>query len=510
MSLTEGVKQAVLGAMTLTAYDGSQITADSADFDKELETILTNANYAPCGDCIDSEGRRIGWSISASKVVQNNVDGSISFENPTLSLVGIPVAWLPYLWLPDLSNDALDDVPRPTVAYGDKIGLKVEVPWTAYSNRWTSIILTPTLLTGQGFLLGAEWIQRFDRGSMRIKASGLYQFNPNVFTFAPARTEWRGAIQAHGDFVPVEDWTAGFSYATFTDSAYFKDYQLEPRRAAINEVYATNLTEETFVDARIQQYNLLGDETDQSREQQGIAFPNLRVERTFSLPPGAGRIDVEARMFNIYRAREHSKSFSGIPYDFGYGGTRLHGMAQASWQNQIIAGGAVITPYAGLRVDAASYDRSTAIDVIGTPGQPPADGTLLSATPIAALDVRYPFAAYGGGVTHLVEPIAQIVYRAASSLQPGITNEDSQSLVFDDTNLFSYNRFTGIDRQETGLRANIGGRYLLDFNDGNYFELVGGQSFHLAGTNVFAEPNRQQVGVGSGLEDSSSYAVLGA
>jgi LPS-assembly protein len=509
LALSDGIKQAVLGAMTLTATDGSQVTADSANYDSTLETILTNARYAPCGDCIDDKGRRIGWSISAGRVVQNSADGSIEFENPVLSLVGIPVAWLPYLWLPDLSNSSLSKLPRPTLAYEDRIGLKAEVAVTAYSTRWTDIILTPTLVTRQGFLLGAEWVQRFDNGSMRIKASGLYQFDPGAFTFTPAQREWRGAIQAQGEFVPVEDWTAGFAYAAFTDSAYFKDYQLEPRRAAINEVYATHLTADTFVDARVQQYNLLGDNTDQEREQQGIAFPNLRVERTFDLPPGAGRIDVEARMLNIYRAREYVTAVNGVPYDYGYGGTRYHGMAQASWQNQIIAGGAVVTPYAGVRIDAANYDRGSAT-ALSASALPPAEGMLLGATPIAALDVRYPLAAVGGGVTHLIEPIAQIVYRGASSIQPGITNEDSQSVVFDDTNLFSYNRFTGIDRQETGLRANVGGRYLIDFNDGNYFELIGGQSFHLAGTNVFAAPNRQQAGVGSGLDVDASYAVLGA
>lgn len=509
LSLTGGMKRAVLNSMTITAYDGSRITADSAEFDQVLETILVNAEYAPCGECIDSKGRRIGWSISAARIVQNNEDGSISFEQPTLSLVGIPVAWLPYLWLPDLSNEGLDRVPTPTFGYTDKIGLKAELSFSAYSSRWTDIILTPTLLTNQGFLMGAEWVQRFDTGSMQIKASGLYQFNPNAFTLTESQREWRGAIQAQGEFVPVEDWTAGFAYAAFTDSSYFHDYLIEPRRAALNEIYATHLTEDTYVDARVQQFNVLydGRNLDRTQDQQGIFFPNLRVEKSFTLPPGAGRVDVEARMLNAYRAREYTTAVNGIPYDYGYGGTRLHAMTQASWQNQYILGGAVVTPFAGVRLDAAGYDQTN-----GQPLNPnaPANGVLLGATPIAAIDVRYPFAAYGDGVTHLIEPIAQLVYRGASSIQPGITNEDSQSVVFDDSNLFSYNRFTGIDRQETGLRANLGGRYLLDFNDGNYLELVGGQSFHLAGTNVFAEPNRQQVGVASGLDVASSYGVLGA
>ena len=507
--LTSGLRRAVLDSMTITARDGARITADSADFDQELRSILTNAQYAPCGECVDAKGRRIGWSISAAKVTQEAEDGSISFEQPVLSLLGVPVAWLPYLWLPDLSDSALANLPVPSIGYTEEIGVKVEVPVSVYSSRMTDVILTPALVSRQGFLLGAEWVQRFDQGSFRIKASGLYQLDQTAFSFPDAQREWRGAVQADGSYKVSQDWTVGFAYAAFSDSAYFKDYLLDARRAAVNEVYATQLSADSYVDARLQQFNLLGDKTDYSRDQQGLALPNVRVERTFKLAPGAGQVEVEARMLGIYRASDYSTSVNGVPYDYGYAGTRMHGMAQASWQNQWIAGGAVITPFAGVRVDAASYNRGSGTS-FNAAAQPPADATLLGLTPIAALDVRYPLVARSAGLTHLVEPVAQVVYRGASSLQPGITNEDSQSVIFDDTNLFSYNRFTGIDRQETGLRVNVGGRYLASFDDGNYLELVGGQSFQIAGDNAFAEANRQQVGVGSGLENGSSYAVLGA
>ena len=504
LKVTGGLKQAFLNSIAITSSDGARITADSAEYDQALRTILDNASYAPCGDCIDAQGRRIGWSVSASRVVYNADDGSVSLENPTLALLGVPVAWLPYLWLPDLSDSALEKAPRPSLDYSESIGLKVEVPLNVYSTKFTDVIFTPTLLTRQGFLLGAEWVQRFDQGSFRIKASGLYQFDKNAFTFADAQRDWRGALQTSGEFVPVADWKVGFAYAAFTDSAYFEDYRLDPGRAAVNEVYATHLTADTYLDARVQQFNLLGANTNQTRAQQGIALPNIRVEKSFTLPPGAGRIDVEARLLGISRQADSSRVVNGVTYDLGYAGTRLHGMAQLAWQNQMIGGGFVATPFLGGGIDGAHYDNTSLL------ASAPHSGNLWGVTPIAALDVRYPMAAHSPGVTHLIEPIGQIVYRGAASSKPGITNEDSQSVVLDDTNVFTYNRFTGIDRQETGLRANIGGRYLASFDGGDYLEVIAGQSFLLAGTNAFALPDSTQAGVGSGLEANSSYAVLGA
>lgn len=504
-----GMKQALISALTITTYDGARITADSADYDKALRTLLEEATYSPCGDCIDAKGRRIGWSVRSTRITYNGKDGSLYLEQPSLALLGIPVAWLPFLYLPDLSQSALANVHTPSVDYSDQIGLKVEVPITAYSSRYTDIILTPTLLTRQGGLLGAEWVQRFDQGSFRIKASGLYQFDRAAFAGKVGDRDWRGAIQTSGDFTPIKDWKAGWSYTAFTDAAYFEDYRMSTAKSSVNEVYATHLTSDTYFDARLQHFNVLGQVTRASQDLQGHALPKVRFEQMLELAPGMGRVEISGRLLGVQRVSDYnsptlSNGTGGVvPYQFGYAGNKVHAAFQAGWQNQYIgSGGFVATPYLGGRADVAYYDGTSAIA--------PGATTLWSATPIAAMDVRFPLAGSDGSTVHLVEPIAQLVYRGGNASLPGIHNDDSQSFVFDDTNLFSYNRFSGIDRQETGLRANIGARYQANFIDGSYIEMIAGQSFQLAGTNAYAATDPTQVGVGSGLDVSPSYAVLGA
>src|SRR5690606_12501232 len=51
LEMTGGMRQAFIHALTITSYDGARITADSADYDEALETILVNATYPPCGEC---------------------------------------------------------------------------------------------------------------------------------------------------------------------------------------------------------------------------------------------------------------------------------------------------------------------------------------------------------------------------------------------------------------------------------------------------------------------------
>ena len=497
-----GMKQAFLEAMTITTYDGARITADSTDYDEALETLLINATYAPCGECIDAKGRRIGWSMKAKRVISSS-DGSLYMDQPNLAILGVPVAWLPFFWMPDTSESALSRIPKPSYVYTEKTGHTVAFNTTVYSTPWTEVVLTPALMSRQGLLLGAGWVQRFDGGSVSVKASGINQREPGAFTFSEARRDWRGAVQASGSFKPLKDWTVGMSYTAFTDAAYLPDYTRTDDKSSVNEVYATYLSEDSYIDARVQSFTQLGDVTAASQGQQGQTLPTVRFNHIEELAPGRGRIEITGKLLGVRRELNATTSVAGVPYNFGYAGSKQHASFQAGWQNQYIgAGGFVFTPYLGGRADMAYYDGTSAIG----PGQT----SLFNATPIAAMDVRFPMVASDGRTVHLVEPIGQLVYRGNNTTAVGITNDDAQSFVFDDTNLFSYNRFSGSDRQETGLRANLGGRYQVNFADDSYFELIAGQSYKLAGTNAFAAPDQAQTAVGGGLSTSDSYAVLGA
>lgn len=506
LEVTDKLKTAFIDALTITTYDGARITADSAEYDDALQTLFNNPTYAPCGECIDAEGRRIGWSVRATRFVQNNEDNSIIIEQPTLEILGFPVAWLPYLWLPDASQAALERVRTPTFDYSEDIGAKVEVPITAYSSRYTDIILTPTLVSGQGFLMGAEWVQRFDNGRFNIKASGVYQMDPNAFEGEVGDREWRGMIQTTGTFRPVTDWVVGWSYTAFTDAGYLGDYLFDLGDAREDNVYATYLNEDTYFDVRLQQFNQLGENIQPvHQERQGAALPNMRYDRIVELGDGLGQLELAGRLLHIAREADHSTTINGVPHVLGFEGEKTHVMAQAAWRDQWIGPmGIVATPYVGARADAASYSGESSHALA------PDATSLFSLTPIAAMDVRWPWAGSSGSVVHLVEPVAQLVYRGSGEAMPGITNDNAQSFVFDDTNLFSYDRFSGTDRQETGLRTNVGGRYAVDFGNDSYLELIAGQSIHLAGVNAFDVDDPGLAGATEALADDLSYAVLGA
>jgi LPS-assembly protein len=504
IEVTGGMKEAFIESLTLTTEDGSLIRARDVHHTRELVTILTEAHYSPCGLCIDEKGRRIGWKVNASKITYDRDNGIVYLEGPTLEVLGIPVAWAPWLAVPDPSQPRRQGFRMPSVDYDEKYGGRLDLPYFLPIGEDMDLLLTPTLLSRQGALMGAEFTHRVPLGEYVVRASGVYQLDPGAFSFIDAQRDWRGAFQTTGTFEPVENWTAGWSYTAFTDAAYLIDYKLRTSKDVINEVYATYLTQDTYLDLRAQQFNLLGDVLPQQQDEHARAIPNIRAASYNDLGE-FGRIDLSARVLGIQRGADSTATYGGVPYVFAYEENKLHATVEAAWQNRyILPVGVVATPYLGLRADAVHYDGISSL-----PGAPP-EQYLLEATPIAAVDFRWPLMATSGFDTHLLEPIVQLVYRGSSNTLPGITNDDAQSFVFDDTNLFSYNRFSGYDRQETGLRVNIGGRYLANFEDGGWLELIGGQSYHLAGVNALGVVDTAQTGNSTGLDSTASYVVLGA
>ncbi len=506
IEVTDGMKEAFIRSLTLTTSDGSQVTARDARFSEELRTTLLDASYSPCGECIDGKGNRIGWKVRAAKLVQDDATKMIYFEQPSLEILGLPVAWLPWFWMPDPTSPRSNGFLLPSVDYKAELGGRLRVPYFMALGEDTDLMVAPQLMTRQGLLVAAEWQQRFDSGSFSVEASGLYQLDPGAFAGTVGDRDWRGAIQTSGRFVLPADWSAGWSYTTFTDAAYLGDYDFDKSGKVVNELFATHLSDDYFADIRMQEYLLLGDTiTSANQNEQALALPNARGDGYFDL--GAhGQVHLSGNLLGIARDADSAATFGAVPYVFGYEGDKLHATGEASWQNPYVGpGGIVATPFLGLRADVASYDDGA----LATPGEP-TDELLFAATPLAAIDVRWPMMAINGTDTHLFEPIAQLVYRGSDESRPGITNDNAHSFVLDDTNLFAYNRFSGTDRQETGLRANLGARYLANFSDGSWLEFIGGQSFHLAGVNGMGVADEVNTGVSSGLGGDASYFVLGA
>lgn len=208
----------------------------------------------------------------------------------------------------------------------------------------------------------------------------------------------------------------------------------------------------------------------------------------------------------------------------GVGGDYTRATLEASWKRQYIDPiGEVFTPFAFARFNgewlnlnttniytfasafgSSTYFNASQLNFLGF-NQPNFFGEFI---PGAGLDYRYPFLARTGFGSLVFEPIVQIVARPSQQIGThSLVNLDAQSLVFDDSTLFDWTKYSGYDRFETGTRLNYGAQFTMNFNNGGYAALVGGQSYQLAGTNSYATPDAANVGLSSGLDTRASDYV---
>jgi len=129
------------------------------------------------------------------------------------------------------------------------------------------------------------------------------------------------------------------------------------------------------------------------------------------------------------------------------------------------------------------------------------------AMPAIGLEYRFPFVGTSEWGTSVIEPIAEVIARPNESRIGHLPNEDAQSLVFDDTTLFQWDKFSGYDRMEGGTRANAGLQYTFTTKNGAFANFLFGESYALAGANSFAVGDLTNTGLESGLSTKRSDFV---
>ncbi len=187
-------------------------------------------------------------------------------------------------------------------------------------------------------------------------------------------------------------------------------------------------------------------------------------------------------------------------------GTYTRLTAEAQWRRSFTdSAGQIWTPFASIRADAIDASISNQPGVSNF--LPVGDTQALRVMPTVGLEYRYPFINVQPWGTTTIEPIAQVIIRPNETYAGKLPNEDAQSMVFDASNLFSVDKFSGYDRVEGGGRANVGVQATTQFDRGGSVNVLFGQSYQLFGLNSFAVADITNTGVDSGLQNTRSDYV---
>ena len=550
IELTDDFKDAYINSLRMTTPDKTRLSSPRVEREGGETTVFENALYTACEPCKDDPAKPPFWQVRAARIIHKNSERRIYYENATIEFAGVPVAWVPYFSAPDSTVKRESGFLAPRFVMSTALGYGVQTPYFINLAPNYDITLRPTFLTKQGVLGDIEWRHRLETGSYAIRAAGIYQLNPSSFAPAPfgaGNKDWRGSVETYGKFLINEQWRWGWDIALMSDKWFFRNYKIPS--PSITQYGTTNFLESTstlylngqgdrsYFNAQSYYFRVLSYADWQQR--QPIVPDVIDYDRTFD---GGGVVKGDWRVnFNTATVVRQQTDFRSLVDANGNPGTYYFPIASAATnastalystcapgqynpQNCIVRGlagtyarasmgvdwkrtiidpiGMSWTPFGFVRGDVGlpqlSYNgpfNQYLPNFIDTTGQ-----TLTRGMAGAGMTWRYPFIGRLGGTTHVIEPVAQIVARPNETGIRQFPNEDAISLMYDDSNLFSVDKFTGYDRIEGGTRANVGLNYSMQFDNGAMINALAGQSYQVAGMNSFSQFSLSRTGLESGLD----------
>lgn len=543
--LTDDFRDGFIDSLHVETSENTRFSAPRAERSAGETTIFSKGTYTACEPCKRNPERPPLWQVKAARIVHNNSERMIYYEDATIEFYGIPLAYIPYFSTPDPTVRRKTGLLTPRYTYSSATGFGVSTPFFWALAPDYDLTLTPTFLSKQGVLGQAEWRQRFISGSYNIRAAGIFQQDDSVFLespLGPRDRDFRGSIESTGRFDINRFWHWGWDVALVSDKWFLDNYNIRSEsltntffKESTSTAYLQGRSDKAFFDLRGYYFKTLGQ--DDWQKQQPVVAPTLDYNRRFQGPGRiAGEFELDLNVTNLFREAAQYRAIpgymskyypSGMPYQTcavfqydqclvrGIGGRYTRVSTSLSWRRDFIDPlGQVWQPFAGLRVDgfaralnATRFQNNEIGNFLNVNGN---DTVTSRVTPTVGLEYRYPFVAttekWG---THTIEPIAQIVARPNETRIGQLPNEDSQSVVFDSTNLFAWNKFGGYDRAEGGVRANVGLKYTVQTDSGAYGQAMFGQSFHIGGRNSYRQYDISHAGQDSGLESSRSDYVAG-
>jgi LPS-assembly protein len=539
IDLSDDFRDGFVDSLRLEGAEQTRMAATRADRTSGNITVFHSGVYTACEPCKDDPRKPPKWQVKAARVIHDQGEKMMYFEDARLEFFGVPIAWLPYFSAPDPTEKRKSGFLVPSFHSSSSYGYALLTPYYWALAPDYDFTLTPMITSKQGPLLQGEWRQRLVNGAYSIRATGIFQLDKGAFLEKgdlPGYRDYRGSVESSGQFRLTDKWVYGWDGTLITDRAYFQDYGLYRRQATstllgttpdyvVSQVYVEGRGERSFFDIRAMYF--YGFSSADSQRQIPVIHPVMDHDYTANRPVLGGELSIRTNLTSLSRdsaffdAINTNASVNGLclltnpdpavktlnnclmrgtPGDY----TRLS--SEISWRRTVVDSyGQMFTPFASLRGDVANVEVKPDIGVANymTPGN--SDLARFMAT--AGLEYRYPFINVQSWGTQTIEPIAQVIVRPNEASISSFPNEDSQNLIFDASNLFRINKYAGWDRVEGGGRANVGLQYTAQFNKGGFVNVLFGQSYHLFGLNSFAVGGPTNTGIQSGLDTSRSDYV---
>ena len=439
---------------------GGRIAAAGARRTGGEITEFRKAVYSPCRICGDGPDREPLWQVKAEKATHNQRTRDVVYEDAFLEFLGLPVFYLPWLSQPDPSVERRSGLLLPSYGSDDTLGAIVKAPVHLDLAPNMDLTLTPVLTTREG--TGAEVRFRHLLPDAEYDIAGSLYHDPERDSGDVG--ELRGFTRSRARLHLNRNWRASADLRLASDDTFLRKYEFVTEDRLENRLRIEGFLGSDYAAATAIYFQGLraGDVSGE------IPLVAPMLEYAFVGEPGpAGQTwEIDADLLALYRTE---------------GTDTRRASARTRWELPHVGSrGEIYRLFGSLQTDAYWTNDSAT----GKSRQ------RVRLFPQAGIDLRLPLSRSRGGFGQTLEPAASLVLAPDAPDTRGIPNEDSVGVAFDDANLFSPNRHTGVDRVEGRPRLSYG------LHGGIHGTGEGHSSFFLGQSHRFGEDDGFAPGTG--------------
>ena len=491
MELTDAMREGVIRDIRILLVDNSRFAANGARRTGGNRTEMSKGVFSPCKPCEEDPSRAPLWQLKARRVVHDQQAQQIRYNDAYMEMFGVPVAYTPYFQHPDPTVKRQSGFLAPTYVSGSSIGFLSGVPYYWVIDDSKDLTFAPMYSTEKGPMGRLEYRQVWSNGEMVVDGSVARtdrDFFPVLSDTDTASTDedaLRGHLFGRGRWDIDDTWRTGFDVQRASDKTYLSLYRItNPQLYQDAQLLTSNAYVEGFMGRNYAAAN-------------AYTFQGLRSFDT-------GRTTPIVPMFWNYNYLSEAAPYGGR-WSLDANSMILERNDGADSRRISLIGGYQV-PYISPIGEVYRFSASLQGDVysvnnVRDPGRPDEEhhGVTGRLFPQLGAQWSYPVVRQGEEYRQLIEPVLG-VFAAPNGKNPAaIPNEDSVDVEFDDTRLFSPNRFTGTDRVDGGVRGIYGLRGGVYHGGGGYATAFFGQSYNLRENELFTD--------GSGLSGHRSDYV---
>ena len=261
MDFSDDYRDGFVDSLRLDTADATRMAATRMDRSSGNYTVFENGVYTACAPCKDDAKKPPLWQVKGARIIHDQTEKMLYFENAQLEFFGVPMAYLPYMSTPDPTVKRKTGFLMPGVTSVSTYGFGVETPFYWAIAPDYDATFNPRITTRQGVLFQGEFRQRLINGSYQIRGYGINQLDPGAFAGQPGDRPFRGGIDTKGQFALNDKWVWGWDGVLLSDYYFFSDYRLAQYRdplgsflslptEAISQLYLTGVGNRSFFDAR--------------------------------------------------------------------------------------------------------------------------------------------------------------------------------------------------------------------------------------------------------------------